>query len=97
MEAFELLSLQVGRLSEEQYLGYFMSGLKQKIQRRVRALNPQNQMQLMRMAKDVEDELKEEHDEGERNYGKNRMGCNESNSMWSKTRNGLNPAHKDFT
>ncbi|MCI08148.1 retrotransposon gag protein, partial [Trifolium medium] len=28
VEAFELLSSQVGRLPEEQYLGYFMSGLK---------------------------------------------------------------------
>lgn len=40
VEAFELLSSQVGRLSEEQYLGYFMSGLKQPIRRRVRTLNP---------------------------------------------------------
>lgn len=74
VEAFELLSSQVGRLPEEQYLGYFMSGLKQKIRRRVRTLNPQNRMQLMRMAKDVEDELKEEDDDGTRSYGKNRMG-----------------------
>jgi hypothetical protein len=28
VESFELLSSQVGRLPEEQYLGYFMSGLK---------------------------------------------------------------------
>lgn len=31
VEAFELLSSQVGRLPEEQYLGYFMSGLKPQI------------------------------------------------------------------
>ena len=64
VEAFELLSSQVGRLPEEQYLGYFMSGLKAQIRRRVRTLNPQNRMQMMRMAKDVEDELKDENDDG---------------------------------
>ncbi|GAU36129.1 hypothetical protein TSUD_292890 [Trifolium subterraneum] len=53
VEAFELLSSQVGRLPEEQYLGYFMSGLKASIRRRVRTLNPENRMQMMRMAKDV--------------------------------------------
>lgn len=79
VEAFELLSSQVGRLPEEQYLGYFMSGLKQPIRRRVRTLNPQNRMQVMRMAKDVEEELKEEDDEGDRYYGKNRMGRSEPN------------------
>jgi hypothetical protein len=30
------------------------------IRRRVRTLNPTNRMQMMRMAKDVEDELKED-------------------------------------
>jgi hypothetical protein len=44
VEAFELLSSQVGRLPEDQYLGYFMSGLKPQIRRRVRTLNPQNRM-----------------------------------------------------
>lgn len=74
VEAFELLSSQVGRLPEEQYLGYFMSGLKAQIRRRVRTLNPQNRMQMMRMAKDVEDELKDEDDDGERRYGKKSVG-----------------------
>lgn len=74
VEAFELLSSQVGRLPEEQYLGYFMSGLKVQIRRRVRTLNPQNRMQMMRMAKDVEDELKDEDDGGERRYGKKSVG-----------------------
>lgn len=74
VEAFELLSSQVGRLPEEQYLGYFMSGLKAQIRRRVRTLNPQNRMQMMRMAKDVEDELKDENDDGERRYGKKSVG-----------------------
>lgn len=74
VEAFELLSSQVGRLLEEQYLGYFISGLKAQIRRRVRTLNPQNRMQMMRMAKDVEDELKDEDDDGERRYGKKSVG-----------------------
>ncbi|RHN51831.1 putative succinate dehydrogenase (quinone) [Medicago truncatula] len=74
VEAFELLSSQVGRLPEEQYLGYFMSGLKAHIRRRVRTLNPTTRMQMMRIAKDVEDELNEEDDDGGRPYGKKHGG-----------------------
>ncbi|KAI5447488.1 hypothetical protein KIW84_015083 [Lathyrus oleraceus] len=66
VEAFELLSSQVGRLPEEQYLGYFISGLKPQIRRRMRTLNPRNRIKMMRIAKDVEVELKEEDDDGER-------------------------------
>jgi hypothetical protein len=73
VEAFELLSSQVGRLPEEQYLGYFMSGLQPQIRRRVRTLNPRNRMEMMRIAKDVEDELKEEDDDGEKR-GSRKMG-----------------------
>ncbi|MCI57044.1 hypothetical protein A2U01_0078295, partial [Trifolium medium] len=40
-----------------------MSGLKAQIRRRVGTLNPSNRMQMMRIAKDVEDELKEEDDD----------------------------------
>ncbi|PNY16937.1 retrotransposon-related protein [Trifolium pratense] len=67
VESFELLSSQVGRLPEEQYLGYFMSGLKPQIRRRVQTLNPRSRMEMMRIAKDVEGELKEE-DHVERRY-----------------------------
>jgi hypothetical protein len=78
VEAFELLSSQVGRLPEEQYLGYFMSGLKPQIRQRVRTLNPRNRMEMMRIAKDVEEELKVGDDDGERSSGKkggyNRVG-----------------------
>ncbi|PNY13662.1 retrotransposon-related protein [Trifolium pratense] len=63
VESFELLSSQVGRLPEEQYLGYFMSGLKPQIRRRVRTLNPRNRMEMMRIAKDVEGELKDDDDD----------------------------------
>ncbi|MCI43026.1 pentatricopeptide repeat-containing protein, partial [Trifolium medium] len=66
VEAFELLSSQVGRLPEEQYLGYFMSGLKPQIRKRVRTLNPRTRMEMMRIAKDVEAELKEGDDDEER-------------------------------
>jgi len=68
MESFELLSSQVGCLLEDQYLGYFMSGLKPHIRRRVRTLNPQNRMQMMRIAKNVEEELREDDKETGR-YG----------------------------
>lgn len=97
VEAFELLSSQVGRLPEEQYLGYFMSGLKQPIRRRVRTLNPQNRMQMMRMAKDVEEELKEEDDDGDRAYGKKLLGRSEPSGLGSKFRSGFNPAQKEMS
>jgi hypothetical protein len=63
VEAFELLSSQVSRLPEEQYLGYFMSGLKSQIRRRVRTMNPRTRIEMMRVAKDVEDELRGEDDD----------------------------------
>ncbi|MCI35135.1 pentatricopeptide repeat-containing protein, partial [Trifolium medium] len=92
VEAFELLSSQVGRLPEEQYLGYFMSGLKPQIRRRVRTLNPVSRMQMMRIAKDVEEELREEDDEGDGRFGKNhgsdRVGKNDWAGSLSKSRNG---------
>jgi hypothetical protein len=95
VEAFELLSLQVGRLPEDQYLGYFMSGLKPTIRRRVRTLNPKNRMEMMRIAKDVEEELKEDDNDGGRSLGKKLMGRNEGNGP--KFRNGFNSTHKEFS
>ncbi|CAJ2667925.1 unnamed protein product [Trifolium pratense] len=62
-EAFEMLTSQVGRLLEDQYLGYFMSGLKPQIRRRVRTLNPQTRMQMMRINKDVDEELREDDED----------------------------------
>jgi hypothetical protein len=96
-EAFELLSSQVGRLPEEQYLGYFMSGLKPTIQRRVRTLNPQNRIQMMRIAKDVEEELREEDDDGNRAFVKKNLGRTESFGLGSKFRSGLNLTQRDVT
>jgi hypothetical protein len=95
-EAFELLSSQVGRLPEEQYLGYFMSGLKPTIRRRVRTLNPQNRMEMMRIAKDVEEELREEDDEGNKTFVKKNLGRNDSFGPGSKYRSGPNLTQKDF-
>lgn len=95
VEAFELLSSQVGRLPEEQYLGYFMSGLKPQIRRRVRTLNPQNRMQMMRIAKDVEEELRDDDDEAGR-YGskkgvQERAGKNDWAGSVFRNRSGFNP------
>ncbi|KAG6509177.1 hypothetical protein ZIOFF_034568 [Zingiber officinale] len=59
IEAFELISSQVPRLPEEQYIDYFMSGLQPHVRRRVRTLSPLSRGQLMRMTKDVEEELLE--------------------------------------
>jgi hypothetical protein len=95
VESFELLSSQVGRLPEEQYLGYFMSGLKPQIRRRVRTLNPTNRMQMMRIAKDVEDELKEDDDEVDRGKGKKVMGRSDSFGLGSKFRHGFSPTQRD--
>ena len=95
VEAFELLSSQVGQLPEEQYLGYFMSGLKPQIHRRVRTLNPLNRMQMMHIAKDVEEELREDDDDagkyGSKKGGQDRLGRNDwaGSVFWS--RSGSNP------
>ncbi|MCH87660.1 RNA-directed DNA polymerase (Reverse transcriptase), partial [Trifolium medium] len=101
VEAFELLSSQVGRLPEEQYLGYFMSGLKPHIRRRVRTLNPVTRMQMMRIAKDVEDELNEEDDDATRPYSKkvggDRSGRNEWAGLSFRSRSGSNPNNKETT
>jgi hypothetical protein len=97
VEAFELLSSQVGRLPEEQYLGYFMSGLKPAIRRRVRTLNPSNRMQMMRMAKDVEEELREDDDDVDREVGKKGMGRTEGSGLGFKFRSGSSPIQKELT
>lgn len=94
VEAFELLSSQVGRLPEEQYLGYFMSGLKPQICRRVRTFNPLNRMQMMRIAKDVEEKLRENDDDAGR-YGSKKGGQDRwDRSDWAgptfRNRNGSN-------
>ncbi|KAK2455764.1 hypothetical protein QL285_003186 [Trifolium repens] len=55
---FEYISSQVARLPEDQYLGYFLGGLKLEIRLKVRTLNPRSRIQAMKMARDVETELR---------------------------------------
>ncbi|GAU40665.1 hypothetical protein TSUD_83440 [Trifolium subterraneum] len=100
VEAFELLSSQVGRLPEDQYLGYFMSGLKPQIRRRVRTLNPLNRMQMMRIAKDVEEELRDDDDDDTRSGSKkgvqNGMGRSDWAELSQRNRNGFRDPNRSF-
>ncbi|WVZ15889.1 hypothetical protein V8G54_013455 [Vigna mungo] len=57
LEKFEYISSQVYRLPEEQYLGYFIGGLRSDIWRRIHTFNPMNHLQAMRLARDVEAEM----------------------------------------
>lgn len=57
IEAFELMSAQVPRLTEPQYLGYFMGGLRPDIRQRVRLFHPENRACAMQVARDMEREL----------------------------------------
>ncbi|KAJ9564989.1 hypothetical protein OSB04_000955 [Centaurea solstitialis] len=57
IDEFEYISSQVNRLPEEQYLGYFLGGLRSDIRLRVRTFNPTNRIQAMKLARDVESEL----------------------------------------
>ncbi|PNX91472.1 pentatricopeptide repeat-containing protein [Trifolium pratense] len=98
VESFELLSSQIGRLPEEQYLGYFMSGLKPQIRRRVRTLNPRNRMEMMRIAKDVEGELIEEDDDTDSRFERKGRSDRLGQKDWAgsmRNRNGSQP--NDFT
>jgi hypothetical protein len=53
---------------------------------------------MMRMAKDVEEELKEDDDDVDRTNGKKILGRNsESSGFWSKFRSGFNPTQKETT
>lgn len=54
----EHVSSQVGRLSKEQYLGYFVGGLRELLSR-VHIFSPRTQMQAMKLACNVEVELHE--------------------------------------
>lgn len=71
-----------------------MSGLKPRIRRRVRTFNPQSWMQMMRLAKDVEEELCGEDEDGWRLYarGKGRSNGGGPNQSYRT----LNSAHKDL-
>ena len=102
MEAFEQISSQVGRLPEEQYLGYFMSGLKPQVRRRVRTFNPKSRMEMMKIAMNVEEELldDEEGDDTGRNVKGNGsykvMGGSKSHYSGSGSKS-FNLAQQDKT
>lgn len=54
---FELYSSQCGRLPEQQFLGYFIGGLRHDIRSRVRTFKPRNRYLAMQLARDVEREF----------------------------------------
>ncbi|MCI16206.1 enzymatic polyprotein, partial [Trifolium medium] len=54
---FELYSSQCGRLPEQQFLGYFVGGLRHDIRSRVRTFKPRNRYHAMQLARDVEQEF----------------------------------------
>ncbi|MCI32237.1 retrotransposon gag protein, partial [Trifolium medium] len=56
---FELYSSQCGRLPEQQFLGYFVGGLRHDIRSRVRTFKPRNRYLAMQLARDVEREFSE--------------------------------------
>lgn len=65
IEDFELYSSQCGRLLEQQFLGYFIVGLRNDIRKKIRTLKQNNRYQAMQMARDIEGELcSEEEDDG---------------------------------
>jgi hypothetical protein len=102
---FEYVSSQVNRLPEEQYLGYFLGGLKPEIRLKVRTFNPMTRLQAMRVARDIETELRGSliPRSGGRNWvrdgkgngstdfgsGSNKKGGNGSNFDPGPNRNGL--------
>lgn len=57
IETFEFVSSQVPKLTEQQYVGYFMGGLKAEIRQRVHTFRPTSRWQVMQLARDVESEL----------------------------------------
>jgi hypothetical protein len=62
IEDFERLVAQLPRLPNDQYLGYFVHGLKEKIRGKVRsmiAMGPMSRAKLMNVARAVEQELEE--------------------------------------
>ncbi|KAJ1389323.1 Retrotransposon gag domain [Sesbania bispinosa] len=54
VEEFEYLTSLVPRQPEQQYVGYFLNGLKEEIRCWVRIHNPETRLQAMRLARNVE-------------------------------------------
>lgn len=57
IESFELVSAQVPRLMENQYLGYFLGRLRPDIRQGVRSFHPDTQWKAMQVARDMERKL----------------------------------------
>lgn len=57
IEQFEVVSSQVPKLTEPQYIGLFMGGLRVEIRQRVHTLRPTTRWMVMQLARDVKMEL----------------------------------------
>lgn len=57
IETFEFVSSQIPKLTELQYVGYFMGGLKPDIRLKVHTLRPSTRWQVMQVSRDVEAEM----------------------------------------
>lgn len=57
IEHFELVSSQISKLTESQYIGMFMGGMRSEIRQRVHTLRPTSRWTVMQVARDVEMEL----------------------------------------
>ena len=57
VEEFEMLASQVSGITDEQYMGLFMGGLKEDIRLEVQTLEPQNRYKAVSMARNVERKL----------------------------------------
>lgn len=82
IQAFEGLIAQVAKLPDEQYMGYFIHGLKDGIRGRVRslkALGPISRPRLMNLARAVEVELQEKRPA----WGGLRFATSRGSSGWS--------------
>ncbi|KAJ9547857.1 hypothetical protein OSB04_020400 [Centaurea solstitialis] len=86
---FEYVSSQVSRLPEEQYLGYFLGGLRSEIRVKVRTFNPLNRIQAMKIARDVESEL--QGSVGPRNLSIRSWGRNSGGGTYGKGNFGSTP------
>lgn len=84
IQTFEKLVAQVARFPDEQYMGYFIHGLKEGIRGRVRslkALGPISCARMMNLARAVEIELQEKQTSwtGSRVFGSRGSGGGSSN------------------
>jgi hypothetical protein len=90
IEDFECLFSQVPRLSDEQFFGYFLHGLKEGIRGRVRsliALGPVSRARLMNITKAVECEF---DDKESGRASKKPTGSNSQNGGGNQIRGGIN-------